>query len=56
VCRDLRKEQFDEGIDDTLVPDEGNCCLGKIIGVRPEIEVLSLAIDSSADFQWRIQG
>jgi ferredoxin len=30
--------------------------LGEIIGVRLEIEVLSLAVDSSGDFQWRIQG
>jgi hypothetical protein len=36
--------------------DEGNCGLGEIIGVRPETEVLSLAVDSSADFRWRIQG
>jgi hypothetical protein len=43
-------------IDDTFVPDKGNFGLGEIIGVRPEIEVLSLAVDSSADFRWRIQG
>jgi hypothetical protein len=45
-----------KGIDDLFVPDEGNCGLGEIIGVRPEIEVLSPAVDSLADFRWRIQG
>jgi hypothetical protein len=29
---------------------------GEIIDVRPGIEVLSLAVDSSADFRLRIQG
>jgi hypothetical protein len=29
---------------------------GEIIGVRLEIEVVSQAVDSSADFPWRIQG
>jgi len=47
---------LDEGIDNTFVPDEGHRGLGEIIGVRLEIEVLSLAVDSSEDFRWRIQG
>jgi hypothetical protein len=54
--RYLRKKQLDEGIDDTFVQDEGNCSPGEIMGVRPEIEVLSLAVGSSADFRSRIQG
>ncbi len=35
---------------------EGHCRLGEIIDVRPEIEVLLLAVDSSADFRLRIPG
>jgi hypothetical protein len=50
------RKQLDERIDDTFALDESNSSLGEIIGVRPEIEVLSLAVDSSADFPWRIQG
>jgi hypothetical protein len=45
-----------EGVDHTFVPDEGNCGLGEIVGVPPEVEVLSLVVDSSADFRLRIQG
>jgi hypothetical protein len=29
---------LDEGSHNTFVQDEGICCLGEIIGVRPEIE------------------
>jgi hypothetical protein len=35
-------------IGDTFVPDEG---LGEVIGVRPEVEVVSRAADSGEDFR-----
>src|SRR5579859_5782147 len=35
---------------------DGQSQRGRIIDVRPEIEVLSLALDSSVDSRWRIQG
>jgi hypothetical protein len=49
-------EQLYESIDATLVADESKCGLVEIISVHPEIEVSSLAVDSSADFRSRIQG
>jgi hypothetical protein len=38
-----------------FLPYGGNGALGKIIGHCPEIELRLLAVDSLADFRWRIQ-
>jgi hypothetical protein len=39
-----------------IMKQVGNSSLGEIIDVRPQIEVLSPAVDFAADSRWRIQG